>query len=65
MKSIESTSNIIDHRVYEEVAAEIMMIHEIPTTDPEQITLIRELIFNVISLYQQKLLTDEKPGEIQ
>jgi len=64
-KSREKTSSIIDHKVYEDVVSEILMIHEIDNTDPERLILIRELIFNTISLYQHKLLTDERPQEIQ
>lgn len=64
-KSREKTSSIIDHKTYEDVVSEILMIHEISSTDPEQLILIRELIFNVISIYQHKLITDQEPQEIQ
>lgn len=65
MKAPKSTSSIIDHGIYEEVVSEILMIHEIPNTDPERLTIIRELIFNVISLYQQKQVADKVTQEIQ
>lgn len=58
-------NSLIDHAKYEEVVAEILMIHEIPNTDPERLVIIREIIFNVISIYQQKLIAGKTPQEIQ
>jgi len=62
---MKSTSNIIDHRLYEAVVSDILMIHEIPHTDPERLAIIRELIFNVISIYLEKQIAGETPEEIQ
>lgn len=58
-------NSLIDHQKYEQVVEEILLIHEIPNTDPERLTMIRELIFNVISLYQQKQVAGKTPQEIQ